>query len=405
MPTQYARSAKHVYASGTAISEKIPADDVLNELIKGYFGYDIYLTGGVGYKSPREFMDEDKLSVQKAIDAAIENNRMRIANEKNVFFSGDENLRKKLMSTYEAIAAGTYNPVELATLQTVIRCKRRCTEVTERVNMRLDLNPSADRDVLEKEVQNEVDEGEAVDLQSEAQWAQKAQISRSVNAKALELALDEDMEVYGAKMKMKVVGAYLADNLLSISMEDLEKPIRSTVLKNYLTALPENQRTPYLELVRTQAKKIRAAFLSMKQQLPEQQTNTLTLQKQLLDVLLAPEAIDLTELNASYTGSADKNSSQEEADQVLQQIDVGLIMHLASDSKFAVGTTMKNVLSTQQAIISDNDELNDVLLVCQLHGRSIRDKEATALYQQVMAEGVKSYFKLSDVIALDLYEG
>ena len=89
----------------------------------------------------------------------------------------------------------------------------------------------------------------------------------------------------------------------------------------------------------------------------------------MVDLLLPPEVINLAGLNVSYTGSADKNSSQEESDKVLQQISVGLIMHLASDSKFAVGTTMKSVLSTQQAIISDNDELNDVILICQLHGK------------------------------------
>ena len=249
MPAQHIKSARHVYASGTAISERIPADDIINELIKGYFGYDIYLTDGPGYKSPREFMDEDKLTVQKAIDAAIEHNRMRIANEKNVFFSGDENLRKQVMEVYEAIASGTYNPVELATMQTVIGLKRRDAEIAERINMRLDLNPSADREVLEKEVQNGVADGQTVDLQSEAQAAQKAQLARSINAKALELILHEDMEVYSVKMKMKTIGVYLADNLLLNPITFFEKPIKSNKLKHYLTAVPENQRTPYLELI------------------------------------------------------------------------------------------------------------------------------------------------------------
>lgn len=366
----------------TKEKDKVPRAKMVHELVGGYFGRDIYVLSGFGYKSLQDFKQEYKGDVHAAVDAAINSNRIRCLNEKNFFFSGDKALRQEILETYVGLASGVFDPVTFESLKALIRIMRVDAEVEARVSMMRFYNPKADLTMLKQEARSKVGSGEQVDLQAEIHLAQKTQLAQTINAKALELVLGGCEEVYRDKIRIASIADYINECLQEV--KNNPKQVDSRKLAGYLTGLPAEQRNPLITEIVTLANE-----LSTKQQ-------------HMAELLLKPEQIQLDKLHAHYTASMEKNADKElslcKANTALDQLRSGMVMHLLSDSMLATGLSIKSVHSTQQAIVSNDDALNNMIDTWQLHGRAVLDSEACALNQQVVGETVSNYFKLSELL-------
>ena len=369
----------------------IPKDSMPRELIKGYFGRDSYQTSGIGYIDPTK----SKEMPDVAIDDAINRNKRRSLNEKNFIFSGDEDLKSETLKAYEQISTGTYPGID--ELQQEIRVLRRDAEIEARVALMVSMpgevrNPSELRAIAEKKV----GEGLPVNLKEEIEHAQKSQIAQSINCKALGLVFNDkgdgdDYEVqfrFGNDSLKKYLTEKKGFKLSAGShakMTDQELgDFYRKKLADFVTGLPAEQRALYIDEVVKRAVELRKAF--------DGGTD-------LKDAIISPELINLEELKAQYTTSANKKTPKEESSAVLDRLRTGLVMHVASDKRYATGISIKSVLSEQQAITSDDDELNNVVDASQLHGRTIRNKDSIAQNSQYVMEGVQRYFPLSSILA------
>lgn len=151
----------------------ITSSSIVEELIKDYFGRDIYRTDGAGYKSPQALMKEQNLSPEAAIDKAIENNRVRCLDEKNFLDCDDERIREQALTIYLSVLNETIDNVKLASMEAIIRSLRRDAEVNERVRLMRSLNPSAETNDIEQEAQHKVAEGDPVNLKAEIESMQQ----------------------------------------------------------------------------------------------------------------------------------------------------------------------------------------------------------------------------------------
>ncbi|MFA6302351.1 MAG: hypothetical protein WC627_04350 [Legionella sp.] len=365
----------------TKEKDKVPRAKMVHELVAGYFGRDIYVLSGFGYKSLEDFKQECNGDAHAAVDAAINSNRIRCLNEKNFFFCGDKALRHEILETYIGLASGVYDPVTLEALKALIRIMRVDAEVEARVSMMRFYNPKADLAMLKQEAISKIGAGEQVDLQAEIHLAQKTQLAQTINAKALELVLGGCEEIYRAKIRLGSIADYINECLQVV--KNIPKESDSRKLAGYVTGLPVEQRTPLIIEIVTLA-------------------NELCTKQHMAELLLKPEQIQLDKLHAHYTASMEKNADKElglyEANTTLDQLRSGMVMHLVSDSMLATGLSIKSVHSTQQAIVSNDDALNNMIDTWQLHGRTVLDSEACALNQQVVGETVSNYFKLSDLL-------
>lgn len=106
-------------------------------------------------------------------------------------------------------------------------------------------------------------------------------------------------------------------------------------------------------------------------------------------VLLATDQMNLGSLGIEYAANQ------------LDQLRTGLIMHLGSDRTLSTGISIQSVLSVQQIIKTEDDDLNDPLYATQAFGRAVRNKDRAALLYQGVKSGVKRFVKLPEILAKD----
>lgn len=353
----------------------VPSNQLVTKAIEGYFARDEYLTRGPGVIS----VDDIKKQIDaggkedELIDQAIKQNRERGMTQKNFVFTGDANLRGQIMTAYDQIANGTFENVQ--TLERQIQASRRESEINARADIIQALHPERDRVEIRLKLEEETPMGPRVNLKNEIEDAQKQQIANTVNTQALTL-------IY-PKLKER----------------DIEIMIRTGKMEDYINNPANVRQTPSLEAVEKmfpgltgeQGDAFRAKVTEVAQRMssPDATAND----------LCSKQEINLDSMHAKYTASATVKTSNADSSEMLDQMRTGLVMHVASDSKFATGISITSVLGVQQVVSSTTDSLNNPVDAPQLHGRNIRANDRGAFNQQVVASGVKEgeYVALDDI--------
>lgn len=373
--------------------------DLIHKAQLGYFARDEFLIRGPGVitteqlrKSvmeatrPPNDTPEAKARIEKQlIDQAIENNRERGLTQKSFFFSGDDSVRKQAMSSYTAIANNQLDPAATDQLMLEIRNQRYSAELNARIAMLTELHKDDDPKLTEAEITDIAEIQVKIPrvlkpamLAKEIADAQKKQIAQSVNSDALHLLFPKMKKTAFEKMfRIGTIGDFLEKNknaLLALEPAHLEEE-----LKSIAPGLPAAQRESYLA-------KVRQAYEGLLAKPAK---------------LMTIDDINLQEMGAKYTASVtdkDPNKTTDaESSAILDQLRIGLAMHVASDTKYTTGISIPSVLSVQQVEAHRKSCTSDPVNASQLHGRNIRDNDRGAFNQQVLAIGVDDAVPLETI--------
>ncbi len=433
-------SSKIPRAAGTAQSIN---DAVVHKMQLRYYGGEGYLTKESGkesgYKDPATFLtnkeNPTEADIQQAIDKAVKQNIRRISDRKNFIFSGDAENRKKLIDMHREIFSGTGNKAKLAQFQKEVAKLRQAEEIEARIKMWHQLDPVLSKLTVEKEkletelksARERKDDGSEykitaalrqksreitkreneihlrkrvqesvplpkVDLKAEAELAQKKQIANALNTKILKLLYtsnppspkdpsDVDFEIM---QRLGTLEKYLRDHPLPARDEKALtalKAVYDSFVKKFPDALPASQREKLLGLINSKVQLGAKGTIS----------------------LINPEEINLAALGATYAvdapareqpadkqGAADKESLQ-----IIEQLKLGLVMHVGSDERYATGISIPSVLSVQQMITREDDPLINAQLSVQLFGRIVRARDDIGTAMQVVSDLVPNSLYLT----------
>ncbi|WP_367607072.1 DEAD/DEAH box helicase family protein [Legionella sp. W05-934-2] len=426
----------------------IASDNIERTLIEGYFGRQSYLSSGEDYVKP----DPNNANVKskplsEQVDYFVEKNRVKSIDQKNFFFNGDPTFREKMMGIYNQIAKGTYS--DLTALQKNIQIMRRDAEVDYRMQVMKELGDKRPDHEIKDDAIKQVGEGKPVDLKQEIEASQKAQVAQFINSNAAALAFGKkpfDMELLIRKGKFnqlmtdnkpnekdsskanthpedwrKNKAKQLADKYFEseAGQQDIQKlgsdetaihQLRQEKVASFLKKLPTDKKgigEMIQEDLRRNMDFVGGLPPDQREKIIEKVAKTTVNfmfaadDKEAIKAMSSGDNIDLEKLGATYAANSTNDMSDSEKNALLDGLRTGLVMHVGSGTAFSTGISIPSVLSTQQAILNDKDELNNALDTPQLHGRTVRNKDSSALNQQVVAKGVVNHLPLPDIIAKD----
>lgn len=353
----------------------VPATHLVTKAVQGYFGRDEYLTRGPGVIS----VDDIKKQISQGnpesavIDRAIAQNRERGMAQKNFVFTGDKVLREQIMTAYDQIANGTYPDVQV--LEREIQASRRQAEINARADIIHELHPEQSLISIKLNLEQTTPMGPRVNLKNEVQDAQKQQVAAAVNTQALTL-------IY-PKLKER----------------DIEIMLRTGKMNEYINNPDNVRQTPSIDAIGKMFPGLTGAQGDAFRDKVKEVAVRMSSEGATASHLCTKREINLEHMNAKYSASASVKTNTADSSEMLDQLRTGLVMHVASDSKFATGISITSVLGVQQVVSSTADSLNNPVDAPQLHGRNIRANDRGAFNQQVVAAGVKEgeYVALDDI--------
>jgi len=330
---------------------------MVREALVQTLGRDTYLTPqNNGYTSPDSLQRADPtLTREQAMERALERNRVRGSQVQGMVFADDPALAVRVQEAMEQVRSGTYP--EIDSLQRGIAEQRRTAELRAREAM--GAAPQALEAVRNAPLP-------AINLGSELAAAQRNAIANFINIDIIQAINPQ------AKLS-KMERAVRADSGLASFLPEtlLDRQTTLNTLQERARTAPAEQAAYYREVIRG----MEALYAAQAEGRP------------LRAVLVTPENINLSALNAG--GSVRLSGTQNVA--IIQQaewsLNHGLATHVVSDGPLGTGYSNSHILSTT-SLISQEPGVGHAQTMSQHLGRPIRDADRVAQGAVVVSANV-----------------
>lgn len=368
--------------------------DLVDQAVIHYFD-DYYLEKGmVGYVDPKELKQkiilseglEDSVAQQKAINQALELNRIRC--QRNMGFSDDKETREKLAGVYQRIANGDRETIEK--YQDEVAKLRQKSECEARLKLTQEFS-AVDEVEFRKHAPKPV-----VNLKQDIDREQQKDIQRTINSYALALVFNEKPADIAEKDRSHKLNDYLKEwdeNIEKYERGDtipspVANKLKSCENKNRVTLAEAltNLRGPISNLPTAQKEAITKLVLDRAEALLTEINHS----RPISTVITGATPVHLGTLKATenYASAIDMSTTQTTVDEQLAQIEVGLRTHIVADQRIATGVSIRDILNVQiinnnsPVIESDINVINGILSGPQAAGRCVRNKDVEARAQQ-----------------------